>query len=139
MIDKEHKEEWIISMILRLAVASVFGVAAYGKFAGGLDNYTAHMSAMFQNTFLPGFLLTPYINILPFAECLIVVWLLTGFKLRYAWAFAACVLWSLAFGMVVVQNGAVALGNFVYMLMACLGVYLSKYDHCVLGGCCCKK
>lgn len=139
MINKEHPEQSCVSLILRVAVASIFAVAAFGKFAGGLGNYAALMTTMFKDTFLPGWLLAPYINVLPFAEVLIVLWLLSGVKLRKAWAFTACVLLTLAFGMLVARQGTVAFENYVYMLMACLGLYLSKYDGCSVLGCGCKK
>jgi hypothetical protein len=134
MIDKNNVEQAWISLILRVAVASIFGVAAFGKFSMGLGNYAAHMMIMFQNTFLPGFLLKPYIWVLPFAESLIVLWLLSGVKLREAWVFTAFVLLTLGFGMIVAQQGTVASENFIYMLIACLGVYMSKYDGCRIGG-----
>jgi len=135
MIDKNHAEECWISLILRVAVASIFAVVFYGKFAMGLGNYAANMTVMFKDTFLPGWLLAPYIYILPFAEILIVVWLLIGIKLREAWIFTAFVLLTLGFGMVVARQNAVASENYIYMMMACLGIYLSKYDGCSLLGC----
>ena len=139
MIDKNHPEQCWISLILRVAVASIFAVAAYGKFSVGLGNYATNMAGMFKDTILPGWLLVPYINVLPFAESLIVIWLLVGVKLRWAWVFTACVLLTLGFGMLVVKQGATASENYIYMMMACLGIYLSKYDGCSLFGCGCKK
>jgi len=40
--------------------------------------------------------------------------------------------------MLVAGQYAVAANNYVYVLIACLGLYLSKYDGCGIG-CCCKK
>jgi hypothetical protein len=139
MINKNDPELSWISLILRAAVVSIFAVAAFGKFSAGLGNYADHMAGMFKDTFLPDWLLIPYINILPFAETLIAIWLLVGINLRYAWIFTALVLLSLGFGMVVAKQGSVASENYLYMMMACLGIYLSKYDGCSLIGCGCKK
>jgi len=139
MIDKNHPEQCWISLILRVAMASLFGVAAFGKFSSGLGNYAAFMMNMFKDTFLPGWLLAPYINVLPFAESLIVIWLLTGIRLRAAWIFTAFVLLTLAFGMMVAKQSTTASENYIYMMIACLGIYLSKYDRCSLLGCKCKK
>ena len=140
MIDKNHPEQCWISLILRIAIASLFAVAAYGKFSVGLGNYAANMTGMFKDTFLPGWLLAPYINVLPFAESLIVIWLLTGIRLRAAWIFTTFVLLTLGFGMMVAKQGTVASENYIYMMIACLGIYLSKYDRCSLLSCCsCKK
>jgi len=139
MINKNNPELSWISLILRVAVASIFAVAAYSKFVMGLGNFAANMTGMFKDTLLPGWLLVPYINILPFAEFLIAVWLLLGIKLREAWIFTAFVLMTLGFGMVVAKQGAVASENYIYMMMACLGIYLSKYDGCSLLSCCGSK
>ncbi len=140
MIDKNNPEQSWISLILRIAIAFIFAVAAYGKFAAGFGNYAANMTGMFKDTILPGWLLVPYINILPFAEALIAVWLLVGIKLREAWIFTAFVLLTLGFGMIVAKQGTTASENYIYMMMACLGIYLSKYDKCSLLSCCsCKK
>ena len=113
----------------------LFAVAAYGKFSN-LTAYSGMITGMFKDTFLPGFLLTPYIAILPYAEALAALWVLVGFNLRAAWIFMALMLISLAFGMMVAKQNATDI--FIYMLIACLGLYLSKYDGCGMG-CGCKK
>ena len=86
---------------------------------------------------MPGWLLVPYVNALPFVEALIAVWLVVGIRLRAAWILTAFVLVSLGFGLAVVkQNGT---ENYLLAVVACLGLYLSKYDGCSLLGCGCKK
>ncbi|MDO8674782.1 MAG: hypothetical protein Q7K71_01535 [Candidatus Omnitrophota bacterium] len=134
-IDKENAELSWISMVLRVAMASLFAVAAYGKFTG-LENYTAMIMGMFKDTFLPAWLLSPYVNLLPYAEALAAIWLLVGVKLREAWVFTAFLLVSLAFGIMVIKQSAA--DNFVFVLVACLGLYASRYDACALGKCCKK-
>ena len=135
-IDKEHAEEGWISLILRLAMASLFGMAALGKFKMGLPVATAYVQSVFKdNWLLPDGLVTLYGMVLPFAEATIAVWLLTGIRLRAAWIFTAFVLISLAFGMMVAKQYAFAASNYVYVLMACAGLYFSRYDCCGL----CKK
>ena len=134
-IDKENAELSWISMVLRVAMGSLLAVAAYGKFSG-LEAYTTMVTGMFKGTFLPGWLLSPYVNLLPYAEALAAVWLLVGVKLREAWVFTAFLLVSLAFGVVVAKQSAA--DNFVFVLAACLGLYASRYDACALGKCCKK-
>ena len=138
-IDKNNPELCWISLILRVAMASLFAMAALGKFTMGLDNVAGMITGMFKNTFLPGWLLTPYAYGIAFAEALIAVWLLVGIKLREAWIFTAFVCISLAFGMVVAKQGTTASENYIYVLMACAGLYFSRYDGCGLGNCGCKK
>ena len=134
-IDKENAELSWISLILRVAMGSLLAVAAYGKFSG-LGTYTTMITGMFKGTFLPGWLLSPYVNLLPYAEALAAIWLLVGVKLREAWVFTAFLLVSLAFGVVVAKQSAA--DNFVFVLVACLGLYVSRYDACALGKCCKK-
>lgn len=134
-IDKEHAEECWISFILRVAMASLFGMAGASKFMMGLGNASAYIQSAFQKTWLPSWLVTPYATILPFAEVIIALWLLSGIKLREGWVFTAFVLISLAFGLMVTQQPT---ASSVYMdvLMACAGLYFSRYDRCAWG---CKK
>lgn len=131
-IDKNHVELWWISLIVRIAMASLFFVAALSKFMMGLDAMTAHILTTFKDTILPSWMLSPYATILPFAEALIPVWLLTGYKLRAGWVFTAFLLVTLAFGLSVSKQSAADV--YIYLLVACLGLYLSRYDRCVLGG-----
>jgi len=136
MIDKNHPEQCWISLILRVSMALLFGVAAYIKFATGLSIYASSMATMFKDSFLPSWLVMPYINLLPFVEVLIAVWLLIGVRLRTAWIFTAFLMTTLAFG-IEVNKGNPA-DNYIYVLIACLGIYLSKYDKCDLFTCCKK-
>lgn len=59
----------------------------------------------------------------PFVEALIAVWLLTGFKIRAGWIFTGLFLVSLAFGMAVAGNHQIAGQNYMYVLMASIGLY----------------
>ncbi len=131
--DKDNCELTWISYILRLAMASLFFVAGVNKFVAGLGNSAQYMTAMFSKTWLPTLLVAPYVYLLPFIEVLVAVWLLSGQKLKEAWIATALLLVSLAFGMAVAQQYAVAASNYVYVVIACLGIYVSKYDRCALG------
>src|SRR5690242_20678418 len=98
-LNKERLEENWISVILRVAVGILFFLAAYGKFAMGLEQASGMVAGSVKDTILPAFLVVPYSYVLPFAEGLIAVWLLTGFRLRAGWVFTAGVLISLALGL----------------------------------------
>lgn len=138
-IDKNNPELNWISLILRLLMVSMFGIAVYGKLAMGFNNYAVSMVDMFNGSFLPGWLLRPYVYVLPVIELAIAVSLLIGFKLRETWIVTGITLVTLGFGMLVAKQGAVASSNYVYAVIACLGLFVSKYDGCVIGGCSCKK
>jgi hypothetical protein len=63
-----------------------------------------------------------------FIEPLIVIWLITGFRLRIGWILASLFMISLAFGMAVAGKHDTAANNFNYVLICCVGLYLSQYD-----------
>ena len=128
-MDKGYSKECWISLILRLSMVTLFGVAAAGKFMGGLDAVVTHITEMFKDSWLPVPLVAFYARILPWAETVIAVWLFLGVRLKEAWIFTALVLVSLAFGMVVARQ-ATAADNYFYVLMACIGLYFSSYDKC---------
>lgn len=131
-VNKDHIELCWISLIVRVAMASLFFMAALGKFMMGLDVSSGYIIASFKDTFLPSWLLVPYTNILPFAEALVPVWLLTGYKLRAGWVFTAGLLITLAFGLSVSKQSPADI--YTYILVACLGLYLSRFDCCVFKG-----
>ena len=128
---KDCSKECWISLILRMAFVSLFAVASVGKFAGGLDAVAAQFSEMFKGSFLPLPLVVFYARLLPFLEALIAVWLLLGIFLKEAWIFTAAILISLAFGIVAAHQNAA--DNYMYVLMACVGLYFSEFDTCNVG------
>ncbi len=124
------------SFLLRLAMASLFFVAAVGKLQGGMKSVEAtvgHFQKAFENTWLPKSLVTMHGYATPFIEALIVAWLLTGFKLKAGWIFTTLFLISLAFGMAVAGKHDVAGQNYMYVLFACVGLYFSRFDRFHLG------
>ena len=137
-MDKNHVEAWWISLILRFSIASLFVAAVVPKFTGGLDGVVMNFQNTFKDTWLPPALVTLYARFIPFIEVIIPIWLISGFKLRVAWVFTVVVLISLAFGMAVAKHYDVAADNFFYVMMACLGLYVSQFDRCQIG-CGCKK
>jgi uncharacterized membrane protein YphA (DoxX/SURF4 family) len=126
-----HQEECWVSLILRLAVASLFAAAVIPKWSGGLaglDGIVANFRETFKDTWLPAPLVVFQARLIPYVEALLPVWLLVGWKLRIAWVITALFLVTLSFGMLVAQQGDVAAHNFAYVLIACWGLYFSKYD-----------
>ncbi len=125
-----------ISLILRVAAASLFGVAAIGKFQGSLDQVVINFQNTFKNTWLPINLVTLHARLVPYIEAILPVWLLTGWRLKWAWILAAFFTVSLAFGMMVAQQSGVAASNYFYVLLCCAGLHFSQFDHFKIGRCC---
>ena len=134
-MDKNNIEQAWISLILRVAMGLLFAMATIAKFVMGLSATSGLMVSTFKDTWLPLALVVPYTYVLPFAEALIAVWLLTGIKLRAAWIFTSLVLLTLSFGLFVAKQTSVS-DIYVYLIISCVGLYFSKYDKCVLGGKC---
>lgn len=132
-------ERSAISLILRVAVASLFVAAAVGKFTNGLDGVVQYFQATFKDTWLPTSMVTIHARITPFAELLIPIWLIVGYHLRIAWIFTGLFTVSLAFGMMVAGKYPIAANNYFYVLLICAGLYFSPYDKLSVDGMrCCK-
>jgi uncharacterized membrane protein YphA (DoxX/SURF4 family) len=119
------------SVVLRLAVASLFLAAVVPKFWRGFDSVqgTVHyFQTQFADTWLPESLVTLHGYVTPFAEVLIVLWLLTGVRLQAGWVFASLFMVSLAFGQMVLREYASAADDFNYVLLCAAGLYLSPHD-----------
>ncbi|HNQ22066.1 MAG TPA: hypothetical protein PKK06_03130 [Phycisphaerae bacterium] len=128
-------EAWA-SVVMRLAVASLFLSAAVSKWKGGWESVrgtVVYFQNAFAQTWLPAPLVTLHGYLTPFVEASIVVWLLIGWRLRIAWVYTSVFMISLAFGMSVAGKHDVAAQNFNYVLICCVGLYLSRFDRFHLG------
>ena len=133
-MEKNHTEGRWISLILRLAMASLFLGAVVPKFQRGLESTVVFFQGAFRDSWLPMRLVTLHARCVPWVEAGLVVWLIVGLRLRWAWIVAALFLTSLAFGMMVVEKFAVASANFNYVLFCCVGLYFSRFDRFSLEG-----
>lgn len=138
-----HCEECWASLILRLAMASLFVGAVVPKFLGGVGNTVGYFQKTFEGSWLPMPLVTLHARWVPWIELALPIWLVIGWRLRWAWLATGLFLTSLAFGMVVAQQGDTAAHNYTLVLMACAGLYFSRFDRCSVdglrkkkGGCC---
>lgn len=119
------------SLVLRLAVGSLFLAAAVRKLHGGMETIqktVQFFQTTFENTWLPEKLVTAHAYATPFVEAMIVIWLISGFRLKAAWVFTALFTTSLAFGMSVAGKFDTAADNYTYVLICCAGLLLSRYD-----------
>ncbi len=125
-----HVGQWA-SLVLRLAVGSLFFAAAVRKLHGGMETIqktVGFSQTTFENTWLPAKLVSIHAYATPFVEAMIVVWLISGFRLTAAWVFTALFTTSLAFGMSVAGKFDTAADNYTYVLICCAGLLLSRYD-----------
>lgn len=125
---KEHQEGCWVSLILRLAAASLFIGAVVPKWMGSPGATVSSFQSMFQGTWLPMPLVTLHGWLTPWIELLLPIWLILGFRLRWAWAATGLYLVSLAFGMVVARQYDTAAHNYFYVLLSCAGLHFSRHD-----------
>ena len=126
--DKAGSEGCWVSLILRLAVASLFAATAIDKFSGNLDSIVTNFQEMFKSTWLPMPLVVLHARLVPYLEALIPIWLLSGFRLKLGWVVTALFMVTLAFGMMVAKQYAVATNNYLYVMICCAGLYFSQFD-----------
>ena len=131
---KTNCESCAISLVLRLAMASLFIAAVVPKYMGGFESLVTNFETTFKASWLPMPLVTLQARLLPYIETLIPLWLLAGYRLRLGWFVTGVFLVSLAFGMLVLQQGAVAATNYFYVLLACVGLYFSPFDRLSVDG-----
>lgn len=121
----------LTSLVLRLAVGSLFLAAAVRKLQGGMETIqktVRFFQTTFENTWLPEKLVTAHAYATPLVEAMIVIWLISGFRLKVAWVFAALFTTSLAFGMSVAGKFDTAADDYTYVMICCAGLLLSRYD-----------
>jgi len=119
------------SLVLRVAVGSLFLAASVRKLQGGAETIqktVGFFRTTFEHTWLPGTLVNIHAYATPFVEALIVLWLISGLRLMAAWVFTSLFTISLAFGMSVAGKFDTAADNYTYVLICCAGLLLSRYD-----------
>lgn len=116
------------SLILRLAIGSLFLGAAIIKVQGGVDGNIAYYMGIFEKSIFPIFIVKIHASVIMFVEFILAFWLFSGFKLKQAWIASAITLVSLAFGMIFVYKFDVVSDNIIYVALSGLGVLLAPYD-----------
>jgi uncharacterized membrane protein YphA (DoxX/SURF4 family) len=118
----------LVSLVLRLAAASLFAANAIGKFMAGSSAMLGYFKSLFHTSWLPSVVVSATALTTPYLEALLAIWLLAGISLRFAWLASALYMIILAFGMVVAQQYDVAAHNYLYVLLFCVGLYFSDSD-----------
>lgn len=121
------------SLILRLAIGTLFLGAAIIKVQGGIDGSIAYYQSIFEKSIFPSTLVKMHASLIMFVEFILAFWLFSGFKLRQAWIASALTLATLAFGMIFVYKFDVVSDNIIYVFLCCVGILLVPYDRCRVG------
>jgi uncharacterized membrane protein YphA (DoxX/SURF4 family) len=122
----------LISLILRVSIGTLFLGAALIKVSGGIDGSITHYLSLLGKSILPSFLIKAHASVIMLVEFVLAFWLFSGFKLKWAWIASSLTLLSLAFGMIFAYKFDVVSDNIIYILITCLGLYLTPYDNFVI-------
>ncbi|MFZ5807548.1 MAG: DoxX family membrane protein [Verrucomicrobiota bacterium] len=140
-------ETWAFWM-LRLFLGLRFLTAGVGKFIGPqswsfsqyVDKFvTTQLNHFAMDTFLPKFLLAPYLHSLAYIEILLGICLLLGIKTKCSLVGIALLSVSIAFGMMLLPPGQGAqTAHFmgIYVGLAVAGLLLHKHNKFELCKCC---
>ena len=120
-----------VALFLRVGIGFLFFFAGLNKFLrdGGALGVADSMLERFGDTFIPQFLLVPYVYVLPYAEILCGALLIVGLFSRPAILFACALLVSLAFGLFVDQNGDTAAKVINYLLVTSVALWFISRDN----------
>jgi hypothetical protein len=116
------------SVFLRASLGSLFLCAAMSKVPGGISGTVGYYSKLFAQSILPGVLVTAHASVIMGVEFILAAWLLSGYRLALAWKAAACVLLSLAMGMIFAGKTDVASDNYGYVALCLGGLLTSPFD-----------
>ncbi len=117
-----------LSVLMRLSIGSLMFVAALTKLPNGIDGTVGYFTIIFEKSLLPLFLVKLYASTIMIVEFAVAAWLLSGYKLKAAWIATGLLLVSLAVGMLFAGKYDVAASNYVYVVIAGIGLLSSSYD-----------
>jgi hypothetical protein len=122
-----HNLHWI-SILMRLAMGTLFLCAAIVKTPLGIPGIVAYYSSLLDKSLLPAFLVKIHATLILFLEFGLAFWLLSGWRLRLAWKVAGMVLISLAIGMIFAGKYDVVSDNYIYVFLCAVGLFASAFD-----------
>ncbi|HEX6566960.1 MAG TPA: hypothetical protein VF020_21905 [Chthoniobacterales bacterium] len=130
--DLKRSLHWV-SILMRLAIGTLFLSAAIVKTPFGIPGIIAYYSSLLDKSLLPVFLIKSHAALILFFEYGLAVWLLSGWRLRLAWKVAGVLLVSLAIGMIFAGKYDVASANYSYVFLCAVGLFVSEFDRWQVG------
>lgn len=117
-----------LSVLMRLSIGTLMLVAALNKVPNGIEGTVGYFTSVFEKSLLPLFLVKIYAASIMVIEFVVAAWLFSGYKLKEAWIATGLLLVSLAVGMLFAGKYDVAASNYVYVVIAGIGLLSSSYD-----------
>lgn len=116
------------AFVLRLSLGMLFFTAGLNKFIGGLAGARQGIAGMFTKTWLPPWSVALFVDVLPYLEVLFGALLILGLFRIIVIPLASLLMMSLAFGMMVANQSAVAAYNMIYVFMFASLCFASRWD-----------
>ena len=88
------------------------------KFVGGIDGYMAHMTGMFAATWIPPMLVQAMAVVIAVAEPALGIMLIRDIRPRFTWVLVVCLMFSLMFGLTVLEQYPMVANNWQYLVLA---------------------
>lgn len=125
--EKKYCCEWA-SILLRIAFITLLVTAGVAKWINGSGNSAAYIQQMFQGSSFPQWIVLLYSWGIPYIEVVLGAWLVFGFGLRSAWFVIGVYFVSLGFGANVAGQWALAAANYLTVILAVVGIWVSGRD-----------
>jgi len=122
-----------VSILMRLAVGTLFLCAAIVKTPLGISGIVAYYASLLDHSLLPAILVRTHATLILFFEYGLAIWLFSGWRLRLAWKAGGVLLVSLAVGMIFAGKYDVASANYIYVLLCAVGLLTSEFDRWQVG------
>lgn len=114
--------------LLRVTVGVMFFFYGVGKLLRGLDGFVSGMQESFAESPLPGWMVTVFAHVLPFAEIGIGALLVLGLFNLVALVLAALLMLALTFGKVMEPDPAGVARNVNYALVIFVLLFLAGHN-----------
>jgi thiosulfate dehydrogenase (quinone) large subunit len=128
MSSEKRHEFFIGALLLRLGLGLLFFVAGLTKFIHGHAAVSNSIADMFKDTWLPGFMVTPFTYTLPYMEFTFGLLILLGLLRPVVLTLGGFLMLSLTFGMMVAGKPDIMAYNMLYVMMFVVAFFTSPWD-----------
>ncbi len=125
--EKKYCCEWA-SILLRIAFIVLLVTAGVSKWINGAGDSAASIQQMFQGSGFPHWIVWLYSWAIPYIEVVLAGLLVFGIGLRFVWFLVGFYFVTLGFGATVAGQHLLGGANYLFVLLAVVGVWVSGKD-----------
>lgn len=124
---QRSKLDWAM-FFLRLSMGVLFFFAGVGKFQRGYGGFVEYINTTFAETWLPGFSVSIFAHVLPFAELGLGALLILGLFTFPALILTNLLMVNLAFGQILLGEHGTVFNNMAYVAILSAAIALSEFN-----------